>query len=255
MGGKILQRIALEQRTLKARALTHKGSKAVGGLILLSQLRQRLRAIVQQHSQARAHNKRHGGSAGIGAAKHGGQQAQLNIGRARRRGHALRKLGDAALGGKERLVRLQCLANIPRVRGPQLIGQQRQIVRRELIGVQFNIGQPIALEAATPLLAIHQHVARGVLAGDKALDLKHMPVASLHKAHRTRQALLYRFAKAALGKLGKRGGKLAFRVVPHHHAALTAIGQRLFKARRQLFNYIELCHLTIPLSYRSKQFA
>lgn len=210
---------------------------------------------MQQLSQARAHNKRHGGSTGARAAKHGGQQAKLNIGRTRRRGHALGKLCNAALGGKERLVRLQRLTNIPCVRSPQLIGQQRQIVRRELIGIQLNVRQPIALEASTSLLAIHQHVARGVLAGDKALDLKHMPVASLHKAHRTRQALLYRFAKAALSKLGKRGGKLAFRVVPHHHAALTAIGQRLFKARRQLFNYIELCHLTIPLSYRSKQFA
>lgn len=255
MGGKILQRIALKQRTLKARALTHKGSKAVGGLKLLRQLRQRLRALVQQLSQARAHNKRHGGSTGVRAAKHGSQQAQLNIGRTRRRGHALRKLGNADLSGKERLVRLQRLANIPRVRSPKLIGQQRQIVRRELIGIQLNIGQPIALEASTSLLAIHQHITRGVLAGNEALDLKHMPVASLHKAHWTRQALLYRFAKDALGKLGKRGGKLTFRVVPHHHAALTAIGQRLFKARRQLFNYIELCHLTIPLSYRSKQFA
>ena len=79
------------------------------------------------------------------------------------------------------------------------------------------------------------------------------PISDALSTSRARQALLHRFATAALGKLGQRRGKLALRVVPHHHAALTAIGQRLFKARRQLFNYIELCHLTIPLSYRSKQ--
>lgn len=132
----------------------------------------------------------------------------------------------------------------------QLVCQQRQIVGLEMIGIQLDIGQPIALHRAAGARAVQQDIAYGVPARDYALGLKHHAIARLHKAHRARKIALCRHhaihgagtVKALARKLFKAPGKLAVGVMPNHHATHAKVRQRLQKALFELVYHINLWH-------------
>lgn len=119
-----------------------------------------------------------------------------------------------------------------------------------LIGIQLNIGKPIALKPAARATAIQQDIARKVIAVDKLLDGKHAALAGLNKSHRAFKVTLNRhnavIGPRAIESLGgqslKLRGKLAVRIVPNHHTAGHTCEQRLQKPQFELFFYIDLGH-------------
>ena len=160
------------------------------------------------------------------------------------------KLSAASLGVKERLVLAQTLAHGVDILNTQLIGQKRKIVSLEPIGIQLNIGKPIALKPAARATAIQQDIARRVIAVDELLDGKHAALAGLDKPHRTLKITVSRhnagIGPRAVETLGgqslKLRSKLAVRIVPNHHTAQHTCGQRLQKTQLELFFYIDLGH-------------
>ncbi len=122
-----------------------------------------------------------------------------------------------------------------------------------MVGVQFHIGQPIAFYIPARALAVQQYVVLHIIAGNKALHREHHAVFRLNEAHRPIEALPgghHRIRRASVieAGFGQRIElllELAFRVVPHHHAPVVEIGQRLGKAPLQLLQYINFSHLVL----------
>ncbi len=167
---------------------------------------------------------------------------QLNLLVRHGRGHALAELAQALLRLEERAVLAQRTAHRLGVGGAQLVGQKRDEIGLEVVGVQLHIGQPVAVDVAARSLAVQQDVVFHVVARDKALHREHHAVFGLHEAHRPGKALAGRHQRISrTGVVEPRFSKrvellleLPFRVVPHHHAPVVEIGQRLRKPRLQL---------------------
>lgn len=212
-----------------------KGREDIAHAVLVHQLDQRLGALVQQRGHAAAQYKRGARVTKLFTTKNHRKDAEFDIGCARGMRNTRGKLSAAGLGIKERLVLAQTLAHGIDVLDIKLIGQKRKIVSLEPIGVQLDIGKPIALKPAARATAIQQDIARKVIAVDELLDRKHAALASFNKPHRAlkvpvsvHDAVIGPRAVETLGGQSlKLRGKLAVRIVPNHHTAGHACGQRL----------------------------
>ena len=246
----VLQRIALGKRTGKAGAARNEGGQTALGIIAAEQAGKLLGAIVQKRCAGTAQDKARRSVVWRRAAKGRREHAKLDVLFCCRGRHARRELAHAVFGREEHLVLAQRIAHGIGVGRSQLVCQQRQIVGLEVIGIQLDIGQPIALHRAAGTRAVQQDIARGVPARDHALGFKHHAVVRLHKAHRAREIALCRHhaihgagtVKALARKLFKALGKLAIGIVPNHHTAHAKVRQRLQKALFELVYHINLWH-------------
>jgi len=225
MGRQLKQRITLIQRPLKPIAAQQKGREDIAHAVLVHQLGQRLGALVQQRGHAAAQYKRGSRVAKLFTTKNHRKDTEFDIGCARGMRNARGKLSTAGLGIKERLVLAQTLAHGVDILDTQLIGQKRKIVSLEPIGIQLNIGKPIALNPAARATAIQQDIVRKVIAVDELLCGKHAALAGLNKPHRALKVTVSGH-NAAIGPRAvethgsqslKLRGKLAVRIVPNHH--------------------------------------
>lgn len=230
MGCQRKQRITLIQRALKPITTHDEGREDVAHAVLIHQRGQRLRTLVQQCGHAAAQHKRGPRVARLLAAKDYRKDSKLDIGCARGVRNASDKLSAAGLGIKERLVLAQALAHGIDILDTQLIGQKRKIVGLKPIGIQLNIGKPIALKPAARATAIQQDIVRKVIAVDELLDGKHTALAGLNKPHRAlkitvggHNAVIGPRAVETLGSQSlKLRSKLAVRIVPNHNTARRA---------------------------------
>ena len=205
---------------------------------------------MQQRGHAAAQYKRGPRVARLFTAKDHRKDSKLDIGSARGMRNTHSELRAAGLGIKERLVLAKALAHGVDILDTQPIGQKRKIVSLEPIGIQLNIGKPIALKPAARATAIQQDIVRKVIAVNELLDGKHAALAGLNKPHRTLKVTVSRHNAAigprAVETLGSQSlklrGKLAVRIVPNHHTTRHACGQRLQKPQLELFFYIDLGH-------------
>ena len=218
--------------------------------VLIHQRGQRLGALVQQCGHAAAQHKRGARVTKLFTAKNHRKDAEFDIGCARGMRNACDKLSAAGLGDKERLVRSQALAHGIDILDTQLIGQKRKIISLKPVSIQLNIGKPITLKPAARATAIQQDIARKVIAVDELLDGKHAALAGFNKPHWALKVTVSghnavispRTVEALGGQTFKLRGKLAVRIVPNHHTAGHACGQRLQKPQFELFFYIDLGH-------------
>ena len=205
---------------------------------------------MQQHGHTATQHKRGARVTKLFTAKNHRKDAEFDIGCARGIRNTRGKLSAAGLGIKERLVGAQTLAHGIDVLDTKLIGQKRKIVSLEPIGIQLDIGKPIALKPAARATAIQQDIARKVIAVDKLLNGKHAALAGLNKPHRALKVTVSghnasigpRAVETLGGQSLKLRGKLAVRIVPNHHTAGHTCGQRLQKPQFELFFYIDLGH-------------
>ena len=205
---------------------------------------------MQQHGHTATQHKRGARVTKLFTAKNHRKDAEFDIGCARGMRNTRGKLSAAGLGIKERLVLAQALAHGVDILDAQLVGQKRKIVSLELIGIQLNIGKPITLKPAARATAIQQDIAHKVIAVDELLDGKHAALAGLNKPHWALKVTVSghnavispRTVEALGGQTFKLRSKLAVRIVPNHHTAGHACGQRLQKPQLELFFYIDLGH-------------
>ena len=230
MGCQRKQRITLIQRALKPIATHDEGREGIAHAVLVRQLGQRLGTLVQQRGHTAAQYKRGPCVARVLAAKNHRKNTELDIGCARGMRNARGKLSTAGLGIKERLVLAQALAHGVDILDTQLIGQKRKIVSLEPIGIQLNIGKPIALKPAARATTIQQDIVRKVIAVDELLYGKHAALAGLNKPHRALKVTVGghnavigpRAVETLGGQPLKLGSKLAVRIVPNHNTARRA---------------------------------
>lgn len=182
---------------------------------------------MQQRGHTAAQHKRGSRVAKLFTAKYHRKNAEFDIGYARGMRNARGKLSAAGLGIKERLVLAQTLAHGIDILDTQLIGQKRKIVSLELIGIQLDIGKPIALKPAARATTIQQDIARKVIAVDELLYGKHAALTGLNKPYRAlkvtvggHNAIIGPRAAETLGSQSlKLRSKLAVRIVPNHNTA------------------------------------
>ena len=119
-----------------------------------------------------------------------------------------------------------------------------------MVGVQPNIGKPIAFHNAAGLLAVQQNVIYGIFAVHQALYREHHAIFSFHEANGTRKIPTSRhnvidntrIIETPLSKTIELLFKFAICIMPHHNAPLSALAQWLRKALFQLLYYINLGH-------------